>query len=62
MTRLADYDAEFDQERSEALKEGSVLRYVGVVDLEQGIVKADLQKYVLLLRFRTTPDGIFLSV
>lgn len=46
MTRLADYDAEFDQKRSEALQEGSVLRYVGVVDLEQGIVKADLQKYV----------------
>lgn len=25
------------------------MRYVGVVDVEEGIVKADLQKYVLLL-------------
>ena len=49
VTRLAEYDAEYNQKRSDALKEGSVLRYVGVVDLEKGIVKADLQKYVFYL-------------
>ncbi|KAI0073778.1 aspartate kinase homoserine dehydrogenase [Panus rudis PR-1116 ss-1] len=55
--RLEDLDADFDTKRSEALKEGNVLRYVGVVDVEQGIVKADLVKYPKDHPFATSLGG-----
>ena len=42
--RLSDYDAEFDKLRSEARAEGCVLRFVGVVDVENNTIKADLAK------------------
>ena len=42
--RLSEFDAEFDKLRDEARAEGSVLRFVGVVDVENGVVKADLLK------------------
>lgn len=48
MARLPEFDAEFDALRSEAQKEGKVLRYVGVIDVEKGVIKASLEKYVLL--------------
>jgi homoserine dehydrogenase len=45
MARLPEFDAHFEELNSKALKEGFVLRYVGVVDPKtcQGSVK--LQKY-----------------
>lgn len=45
--RLPEFDAEFDKLRDEARAEGSVLRFVGVVDVENGVVKADLLKYAI---------------
>ena len=44
---LPAYDAEFNKLREEALKEGKVLRYVGVVDVKNSIIKASLEKYDL---------------
>jgi homoserine dehydrogenase len=41
---LPAYDAEFDKLREEALKEGKVLRYVGVVDVKNRVIKASLEK------------------
>ncbi len=32
--------------KEEALKEGKVLRYAGVVDVEKGEIRASLEKYV----------------
>ena len=49
--RLPEFDAEFEKLKSQAREEGSVLRFVGVVDVEKGLVKADLEKYVV--RFKT---------
>jgi homoserine dehydrogenase len=48
LTRLPEFDAHFDRMRSDAAKEGMVLRYVGVVDAQLGEVKASLEKYVPL--------------
>lgn len=42
--RLSEFDAEFDKLRSEARAEGAVLRFVGVVDVENGVIKAELAK------------------
>jgi homoserine dehydrogenase len=42
--RLSEFDTDFDKLRSQAHADGSVLRFVGVVDAESGIVKADLLK------------------
>ena len=42
--RLAEFDNDSNTLREDALKEGSVLRYVGVIDVKEGIIKADLQK------------------
>ena len=44
LKRLPEFDAEFDQMRKEASREGQVLRYVGVVDGVNGEVKAGLEK------------------
>lgn len=41
---MSDFDAEFEKLKSEARAEGAVLRFVGVVDVENGLVKADLEK------------------
>ena len=49
--RLPEFDAEFEKLKSQAREECSVLRFVGVVDVEKGLVKADLEKYVV--RFKT---------
>lgn len=42
--RLVEFDSESDKLREDALKDGAVLRYVGVIDVKEGIVKADLQR------------------
>lgn len=44
MTRLDQGDEYFDKLRSEAEKEGQVVRYVGVIDLKEGKVEAKLGK------------------
>jgi len=55
--RLAEFDSNFDTMRSDALKEGSVLRYVGVIDVTAGLVKADLEKYPKTHPFATSLGG-----
>ncbi|TCD63839.1 hypothetical protein EIP91_004906 [Steccherinum ochraceum] len=54
---LQKFDGEFDEMRSEALKEGKVLRYVGVVDVEKGEVKAELARYPVTHPFATSLGG-----
>ncbi|OBZ67863.1 putative homoserine dehydrogenase [Grifola frondosa] len=44
MKRLPEFDAHFDKMRSDAFKENNVLRFVGVVDVNAGVIKADLEK------------------
>lgn len=57
VNRLADFDADFDNMRSTALKEGFVLRYVGVIDVAGGVVKASLEKYPVNHPFATSLGG-----
>lgn len=42
--RLPEFDNEFDELRSSAFKENQVLRFVGVIDVASGLIKADLEK------------------
>ena len=44
LQRLPDYDAEIAAKRDEAVKRGNVLRYVGVIDVEQRKVEAKLDE------------------
>lgn len=44
VAKLPEHDADFDKLRSEAESEGKVLRYVGVIDRESGVVKCALEK------------------
>ncbi|KIP02410.1 hypothetical protein PHLGIDRAFT_112073 [Phlebiopsis gigantea 11061_1 CR5-6] len=55
--RLSGFDAEYEKLRDEARAEGSVLRFVGVIDVETGIVKADLEKYPATHPFATSLGG-----
>ncbi|KAI0763502.1 aspartate kinase homoserine dehydrogenase [Trametes elegans] len=55
--RLPEFDARFDTMRAEAAKEGSVLRFAGVVDVQAGIIKADLEKYPITHPFATALGG-----
>jgi homoserine dehydrogenase len=41
---LPEFDARFDGIRKEAAAEGKVLRYVGVIDVATGEIKAALEK------------------
>lgn len=54
---LPKFDADFDKLNEAARKEGSVLRYVGVIDVEQGLVKASLEKYPADHPFATSLSG-----
>lgn len=42
--QLPAFDAHYDTMRAEAAKEGKVLRFVGVIDVQSGTIKADLEK------------------
>ncbi|RPD61527.1 aspartate kinase homoserine dehydrogenase [Lentinus tigrinus ALCF2SS1-7] len=55
--RLPEFDAQFDQLRAEASKEGKVLRYAGVIDVATGTIKADLEKYPVTHPFATALGG-----
>ena len=45
--KLSEYDHEFDKLRSDALKQNQVLRFVGVIDVASGVIRADLERWVL---------------
>ncbi|KAI0821947.1 aspartate kinase homoserine dehydrogenase [Trametes gibbosa] len=55
--RLPEFDAHFDKMRAEAAEEGKVLRFAGVVDVQAGIIKADLEKYSIAHPFATALGG-----
>ncbi|KAF6764177.1 homoserine dehydrogenase-domain-containing protein [Ephemerocybe angulata] len=57
VSRLGEFDEEFERLREEAEREGSVLRFVGVVDVEKGVVKAGLEKYPVSHPFATSLGG-----
>ncbi|GAA5868900.1 hypothetical protein JCM1840_005156 [Sporobolomyces johnsonii] len=57
VAKLPGHDAEFDQLRAEAEKEGKVLRYVGVIDRESGVVKCGLEKYPASHPFASALSG-----
>ena len=47
IARLPEFDDEFAKLRKEASGENKVLRFVGVVDVTGGQVRAGLEKYVI---------------
>lgn len=55
--RLPEFDNEFETLREDAKKEGKVLRYAGVIDVQNGIVKAALEKYPANHAFATSLQG-----
>ncbi|EGO03925.1 hypothetical protein SERLA73DRAFT_175619 [Serpula lacrymans var. lacrymans S7.3] len=55
--RLPEFDAHFAELREGAAKEGKVLRFVGVVDVASGLIKADLEKYPNSHPFATSLGG-----
>ncbi|KAL0069219.1 Homoserine dehydrogenase [Marasmius tenuissimus] len=57
VSRLPEYDAEFDEKRKQASDNKKVLRFVGVVDAEKGEVKAALQEYPVDHPFATSLGG-----
>ena len=42
--KLSEHDQEFDKLRSDAFKERKVLRFVGIIDVASGTIKADLER------------------
>lgn len=46
IARLPEFDNEFAKLREEASRENKVLRFVGVIDVAGGQVRAGLEKYV----------------
>lgn len=57
ISRLPEFDAEFDQKRKSASESQKVLRFVGVVDVENGNVKAALEEYPTDHPFATSLGG-----
>ncbi|KAI6168547.1 homoserine dehydrogenase-domain-containing protein [Pisolithus thermaeus] len=57
MQRLPAFDTNIATLREEAAVEGSVLRYVGIIDVENGTVKARLEKYPKTHAFATSLGG-----
>ncbi|KWU43116.1 hypothetical protein RHOSPDRAFT_29806 [Rhodotorula sp. JG-1b] len=57
VAKLPEHDAEFDQLRSDAEKEGKVLRYVGLIDRETGTVKCGLESYPASHPFASALSG-----
>ncbi|KAL4258440.1 Homoserine dehydrogenase [Pleurotus pulmonarius] len=54
---LPKYDEEFDKLRQDAAKDGSVLRFVGVIDVEKNLIKAGLERYPVTHPFATSLGG-----
>lgn len=46
VTRLPEFDADYDKLNKEARNVGAVLRYVGVIDVQKKEIKASLEKCV----------------
>jgi homoserine dehydrogenase len=46
LQRLPASDLEFGKIREASSREGAVLRFVGIIDPQKGIIKAGLEKYV----------------
>ncbi|RDB27971.1 Homoserine dehydrogenase [Hypsizygus marmoreus] len=57
ISRLPEFDAHFARLRADASAEGKVLRFVGVVDVLGGVVKAGLEKYSTSHPFATSLGG-----
>ncbi|TFK38140.1 aspartate kinase homoserine dehydrogenase [Crucibulum laeve] len=57
IARLPEFDDEFAKLRTEASAEGKVLRFVGVVDVSGGQVRAGLEKYPTSHPFATSLGG-----
>jgi len=57
IARLPEFDNEFANLRKEANKENKVLRFVGVVDVARGQVRAGLEKYPIDHPFATSLGG-----
>ncbi|KAH7928579.1 hypothetical protein BV22DRAFT_1147097 [Leucogyrophana mollusca] len=55
--RLPEFDADFADMRERAAEEGNVLRFVGVVDVKNGLIKAELAKYPKTHPFATSLGG-----
>lgn len=48
MARLPEFDDHFAKIQEDAQKQGKVLRFVALIDVKAGVVKAGLEKYVLV--------------
>ncbi|KAI9567452.1 homoserine dehydrogenase-domain-containing protein [Boletus coccyginus] len=57
LQRLPEFDAEIAAKRDGAAKRGNVLRYVGVIDVEQRKVEAKLDEYPKTHAFATSLQG-----
>ncbi|KAF8637850.1 hypothetical protein AX17_002476 [Amanita inopinata Kibby_2008] len=57
VARLPEFDSQFGQLRAEARAENKVLRFVGVVDVANGQVRAGLEKYSTDHPFATSLGG-----
>ncbi|KAF8174078.1 homoserine dehydrogenase-domain-containing protein [Pholiota molesta] len=57
LKRLPEFDEEFNKLRVDASKENKVLRFVGVVDVAGGEVRAGLEKYPIDHPFATSLGG-----
>ncbi|EIN08492.1 hypothetical protein PUNSTDRAFT_52884 [Punctularia strigosozonata HHB-11173 SS5] len=57
LERLPELDDNFDRTRGQAAEEGKVLRYVGVIDVASGEIKADLVQYPTTHPFATSLGG-----
>ncbi|WFC95743.1 homoserine dehydrogenase [Malassezia brasiliensis] len=55
--RLPEFDAEFDELRAKAQANNSVLRYVGVIDVEKRVIRAGLEAYPADHPFATSLGG-----
>ncbi|KAF8591339.1 aspartate kinase homoserine dehydrogenase, partial [Ramaria rubella] len=57
LAKLPAFDSQFDKLRTDAAKEGMVLRFVGIIDVQQRNVKASLEKYPVTHPFATSLGG-----
>jgi len=57
LQHLPDFDSHFESLRDEAMKDGKVLRYAGVLDVEKGEIRASLERYPVDHPFATSLGG-----